>query len=138
MQKTKLGISVGLLAAAIYFLGLFSGYTVTILLVGYVLLREENDWLKKSAVKAVVLMAIFSLVSVVVNFIPNTLSCINYFVSMFGGSCYIPVVSNFVSLVISTLNILERIVFILLGLMALKEKGIEIPVLDPLIQKYMG
>ncbi len=53
VQKTKLGISVGLLGAAIYFMGLFSGYMVAVLLAGYVLLFEENEWLKKSAVKAI-------------------------------------------------------------------------------------
>mgnify|MGYP006974627764 CR=1 FL=1 len=42
MEKTKLGISVSLMAAAVYLLGLLSGYTVTILLVGYILLKEED------------------------------------------------------------------------------------------------
>ena len=138
MQKTKLGISVGLLAAAIYFMGLFSGYTVVVLLAGYVLLREENDWLKKSAVKAVALMVIFSLVSAIVNLIPNAISCIDYFVSMFGGSFYISFVSNLVSLINSSLNILEKIAFILLGLKALKEQDFAIPALDKLVEKYMG
>lgn len=36
MQKTRLGISVGLLGAAIYFMGLFSGYLLAVLLAGYV------------------------------------------------------------------------------------------------------
>ena len=51
MQKTRLGISVGLLGAAIYFMGLFSGYLLAVLLAGYVLLFEENSWLRKNAVK---------------------------------------------------------------------------------------
>lgn len=42
MQKTRLGISVGMLGAAIYLTGLFSGYLVAVLLTGYVLLFEEN------------------------------------------------------------------------------------------------
>lgn len=45
MQKTRLGISVGMLGAAIYLTGLFSGYLVVVLMVGYVLLFEENSWL---------------------------------------------------------------------------------------------
>ena len=44
MQKTKLGISVGLLGAAIYFMGLFGGYLVAVLLAGYILMFEENEW----------------------------------------------------------------------------------------------
>ena len=42
MEKTKLGISVALAAAALYFLGLFGGYIITGIAVGYVLLREES------------------------------------------------------------------------------------------------
>ena len=60
MQGTKLGISVGMLGAAIYFTGLFSGYIVPVLLVGYVLMFEENGWLRRSAVKAISLMVFFS------------------------------------------------------------------------------
>ena len=54
MQKTRLGISVGMLGAAVYLTGLFSGYLVAILMAGYVLLCEENGWLKRSDIKAVV------------------------------------------------------------------------------------
>lgn len=54
-MKTKLGISVGLLGTMVYFAALFGGYTPVILLAGYVLLFEENEWLKKAAIKAVAL-----------------------------------------------------------------------------------
>ena len=81
---TRLGISVELLGAAIYFMGLFSGYMVAVLLTGYVLLFEENEWLKKGAVKAVALMTFFSLLTAVINLIPNMISFINSIVSAFG------------------------------------------------------
>ena len=60
MQKTRLGISVGMLGATIYLSGLFGGYVAILLLAGYSLLFEENIWLKKSAVKAVALLLFFS------------------------------------------------------------------------------
>lgn len=138
MNKTKMGISVGLLAAVIYFVGLFSGYMVTALIVGYVLLCEENAWLKKNAVKAVVLMILFSLVSVVVGLIPNIMSFINYVFSAFGGSFYISFISNIISAFSTALGILEKIVFIGLGAMALGEKTITIPGLDAKIDKHMA
>ena len=47
MQKTKLGITIAMFAAAIYVVALVGGYVPAILLGGYVLLREENEWLKK-------------------------------------------------------------------------------------------
>ena len=53
MQKTKLGITIAMFAAAIYVVALGGGYVPAILLGGYVLLREENEWLKWNAVRAV-------------------------------------------------------------------------------------
>ena len=83
MQKTKLGISVGLLGAVLYFTGLFSGYIVAVLIAGYILLCEENEWLRKSAVKALGVMIAFSLMTTVINLIPNALSFIDEIVSIF-------------------------------------------------------
>ena len=50
MQKSKLGISVGLLGALIYFAGLINPLAM-IVLVGYVLLKEENPWLRKAQLR---------------------------------------------------------------------------------------
>lgn len=138
MQKTKIGISVGLFGAAIYFMGLFGGYLVTVLLAGYVLLFEENEWLRKSAVKAVSVMVVFSLMTAVVNLIPNTISFIDYIVSMFGGEFYIGFISNLVNAVVSALSIIEKLLLIGLGVKALNQGTINVPVVDNLINKYMG
>ena len=138
MKKTKLGISVGLLGAAIYFMGLFSGYLVVVLLAGYVLLCEDNEWLKKSAVKAVSVMALFSFLITVVNLIPNAISVIDYIVSMFGGNFYVAFLSNLVSAVVAVLNIIEKLVLLGLGVKALNQGTIAVPVVDNLINKYMG
>ena len=53
MQKAKLGISVGLLGAAIYLTALSGSLLGLLVLAGYVLLVEDNQWLRLSAVKAV-------------------------------------------------------------------------------------
>ena len=137
MQKAKLGISVGLLGAAIYFTSLFSGYLVPVILTGYVLLFEENDWLRKNAVKAVSLTVFFSFVIVVINLIPNVISFINYIVSMFGGNFHIAFISNLVNAATSAIDIIEKVLFIGLGLTALNQGSISVPVVDKLINKYM-
>ncbi len=137
MQKTKLGISVGLLGAAIYFTSLFSGYLVPVILTGYVLLFEENDWLRKNAVKAVSLMVFFSFIVVVINLIPNAISFIDYIASIFGGNVYIAFISNLVNAITSAIDIIEKVLFIGLGLKALNQGNISFPVVDKLINKYM-
>ncbi len=137
MQKTKLGISVSLLGAAIYFTSLFSGYLVPVILTGYVLLFEENNWLRKNAVKAVSLMVFFSFIVVVINLIPNAISFIDYVASIFGGNVYIAFISSLVNAITSAIDIIEKVLFIGLGLKALNQGNISLPVVDKLINKYM-
>ena len=48
MQKTKIGISVGVMGAVMYFASLFGGYIPMLLLAGYIFLKEENIWLQKA------------------------------------------------------------------------------------------
>lgn len=138
MQKTRLGISVGMLGAAVYLTGLFSGYLVATLIAGYVLLFEENGWLRRSAVKAVSLRVFFSFIVVLINLIPNVMSCISYIASMFGGSFYIGFISNLVNAVTSAIDIIEKLLFIGLGIKALNQGTIAVPVVDKLVSKYMG
>lgn len=138
MQKTRLGISVGMLGAAIYLTGLFSGYLVAVLLTGYVLLFEENGWLKRSAVKAVSLMVFFSFVTALIALIPSAINCINYIVSIFGGNFHISFISKLVTAVTSVIDFVEKLLFIGLGVKALNQGTIAVPVVDKLVSKYMG
>lgn len=138
MQKTKLGISVGMLGAVLYFMGLFSGYLITFLLAGYVLLCENNEWLKKAAVKVVAIMIIFSFWTTIVGLVPGAISVIDDIVSIFGGNFYIAFVSNLVNAIVSVLNILEKLLLLGLGVKALNQGTIPVPVIDNLINKYMG
>ena len=137
MQKTRLGISVGLLGAAIFFSGLFSGYLVAVILAGYVLLFEDNVWLRKSAVKAVATMMFFSLLVFVVNLIPNAIGFINDIVGVFNGNFSIVPLTKIVAAITSALDIFEKVLFIGLGLKALNQGSISIPIIDRLVNKYM-
>ncbi len=138
MQKTKLGISVGLLGAAIYFMGLFSGYLPVIILAGYVLLCEENGWLRKNAVKAVCIMALFSLLSVVLNLVPNTITFIDDFLEIFHGYFRAGTLTKLFFVIVSALDIVEKLLMIVLGVKALTQGTITIPFVDNFIDKYMG
>lgn len=138
MQKTKLGISVGMLGAVVCFMGLFSGYLLTILLVGYVLMCEENEWLKRTSVKAAAVMIVFSVLTTVVGFVPSAISVIDNLVSIFGGNFYIVFISKLVSAVITVLDIMEKLLLLGLGIKALNQGTIPVPAVDNLINKYMG
>lgn len=137
MQKTRFSISVGMLAAAIYFTGLFSGYLVAVLMVGYVLLFEENEWLKRSAVKMLVLMIFFSFFTTILNLIPNAIEIINSIFSAFGGYFTSNLLNGIVTAIVGILNFIEKILFLMLGVKALNQGTIAVPFVDRMIEKYM-
>lgn len=138
MQKTKLRISVGLLGAVVYFGSLFGGYVASLLLTGYILLIEENEWLRKSAVKAVILLICFSVISTLIYLLPDAINFISEIVSMFGGAFYVSFISGLAGAAYSAMNIIERLLFIGLGIKALNQGTIAVPIVDKLIEKYMG
>lgn len=135
MQKTKLGISVALIGAALYFLGLFSGYLAIVLLAGYVLLMEENVWLRKTAVKSVALLVLFSLISSVLGLIPSLVNFIDDIFNIFGGNFAIRFLTNIINMLRSGINIIQIVVFLILGLKALNQGTVRVPVIDKMVDK---
>ena len=102
------------------------------------LLCEENGWLKRSVIKAVSLMVFFSFITVLINLIPDAMNCISYIASMFGGNFHVGFITNLVSAVTSAIDIIEKVFFLALGVKALNQGTIAVPVVDKLISKYMG
>lgn len=137
MEKTKLGISVGLLGAIACFTACFSGYLALFLIVGYVLIREDSEWLKKICVKAVLLLVTFSVVIGIIDLIPDFLNWISSFLSLVHINFYFSVVNTIVNVIISALSIIRTIFFLLMGLKALKQGDFAISFLDSMIEKYM-
>lgn len=137
MQKTKLGISVGLLGAVLYFMGIFSGYLLVAILAAYVLLYEENGWLKQSAVRAVAILVIFSFGITVVKLIPDAMDFVDDIVTIFGGHFRIVMISNVASVIVSALNLIEKLLLLCLGVKALRQESISVPIIDTLLDKYM-
>lgn len=137
MQKTKLGVSVGILGACIYFLALFGSYTPTILLAGYVLLREENEWLKKCAVKAVAVMITISVAINVFELIPDVIFWINSIFATIGLGFGYSFITSVIGVFTGGLSIVKTCVLLLLGLTALNQGTIKVPVVDKMIEKYM-
>jgi len=136
-MKTKLGISVVMLAAGTYLLGLFSGYLSLVLIAGYVLICESDEWLKKSVVKALVITVAFSVLSAVIGFIPNAISIVDDLVSIFGGSFNILFLSRIINFINTILAVFEKLLMLALALLALDNKTIKLPVVDKFIEKHM-
>lgn len=138
MQKTKLGISVGGLGALLYFSGLFGGYLLTTLLAGYVLLIEENLWLKKAAIKAVALMIGFSALCSLVGLLPRAIDIFSLVVNLFGGHFSVVIIDKIQSLLLAVISFAETILFIVLGLKSFSQGTIRIPLIDDFANKYIN
>lgn len=137
MQKTKLGISVGLMGALAYFGSLFGGYIVALLIFGYILLVEENPWLRKTAVKTLVLLVTFSIISYTIGLIPDFITFINTIFNVFKEHFSIPVVTSIISVITTALSIIKTILFLMLGVKALGQATLNIPVVDDIANKSM-
>ncbi len=137
MQKTRLGITVGAFGAITFFAGIFSGYMTAIILAGYVLLFETNAWLRRSVVKAIVTMAFFSVLLLILNLIPDAISFIGDVVTIFNGKFALTKVNQIIAMLTSGISIAEKILFLGLGIKALGQGTIVIPYIDSLVSKYM-
>lgn len=136
MQKTKLGISVGMLGAALYFLGLIS--VLGLLIVGgYVLLFESNDWLKKSVIKAVAVIIGFSLLSLIISFGNDIFSVINGILSWFSSTTHVSWPLNIDAIANGVINGLEKLVLVILGFKAFTQGDLKVAPIDRVIDKNM-
>ena len=138
MQRSRLGITVGMLAATIYFSGLFSGYLLTVILAGYVLLFEGDQWLRHNAIKAVAVMLSFSLLGAFVDFVPEGLSLLNRICNLLNENFDYSKVSQYIYLINAVIAVIEKILLIILGIKAMGGRTINVPFVDDIIKKYMA
>ena len=138
MTKTKLGISVGLFGAAMYFMGLITILPLVIM-AGYVLLFEDNAWLKRTAVKALAIVMFFSVLSTLLGLLSSSHVLINDFVMLFGDRpLNMSVFIRIISICRTVLSVLQSIVLLLAGFKALTMGNISVPVVDKLINSHLS
>lgn len=137
-MKTKLGISVGALGALAYFASLFSGYYALLIVAGYILIAEGDEWLRRMAVKAVAFTVAMSLLNFAVSLVPYAFDIINDVLAFADEYFYPEFISDIVSLLHTLINIAESVVLAILGIKAFSKSTIYIPVVDSLVNKIMG
>ena len=139
MEKTKLGISVGLLGALVFVSG-YTSLTVLALVGGYVLLKEENSTLKKYVVYAAALLIAFLAASMCISAIETVFDFLNFnswMTSVDGLSTVYRIIMALFETLTDILYIAKILVFGFLALMALVGKEIKIAFLDKLVEKHM-
>lgn len=135
MEKTKLGLSVGLVGAALYFLGCIN-VIPAFLLAGYILIYEENAWLKKSAVKMIIIVVSFGLLLAGVGIIQNGFAIIRTGVNLI-LPINVKVPLNLDQMLIYVLYVLQDVVLIIAGFKALNMGTIKSNFIDKIIDKHM-
>lgn len=138
MEKTKLGISVELMAVIAVLACYFGGYTGMFLVVGYILIAETDEWLKKVAVKAAVITIVCSFIYAVVELIPDVVSCIDTIIGIVSLDFSIAYLSWLVNSINSLVALAKTFVILVMAYMALKHSSLDIPVIDNFVAKHMG
>ena len=138
MEKTKLGISIEMLGAILYVSVALFGYFGLLVVGGYIVFIEKQEFLKKCVVKAVVLMLGFTLLSTVIGIIPKIL----YFgmetdTFLDGVYLYLSGTYQVVAMILVILNFIRMALFVWLGVKAWKKQNGAIPIVDKFIEKYM-
>lgn len=142
-MKTKLGISAGFIGALAFILAFASmqSWTVVVallLVVGYVFLNEQNDWLKFTVVKALLLVVLFFGADGLIMILPKFLSAISSLLGMVGvGTVVITRISDFFYFILYLLEAAYMVLTLLLAFVAPKIKSINIKPIDKLVNKIM-
>lgn len=137
MLKTKLGISIALVGAAMYFLGAFS-FIPAMLLAGYVLIAEENEWIKRQAAKMIGVVLLFGLLSIAVGWIDDVVSMLNIIVRWFNSDVYLSVPASLTYLIQYIISIVKEVLLLVMGFKALGMKNLKFGLIDKLLDKFMS
>lgn len=132
MEKTKLGLPVALMAVLMCLGGWIGGYVVAFVMAGYILIAEEDKFLKSVAVKTVMLMLAFSIASVVIYFIPNVINIIESFISIFTIYFNIEIIDRVFDFFNSILSVVKTVVFVLFAFASYNKRTIKVPFVDNL------
>ena len=142
MEKSRLGISVGVVAAVVYLAGLLDGFVLLLVAAFYVLFCEQNEWLRKSAVKAVILYLAFAVIGLVLGVIGDVFGVVfdfirwvTSFVTGYSGSLFS---FSLTGLLCDLVYFVRGVLFLILALLAFKQKTISFGPLDRAIDKQLS
>lgn len=126
MEKTKLGLSVPVASALVYLLMLFGGYTAGLLAIGYILLREENEGLKKHALTTLLVAVCISVINLLIGVLPDVVDLFRTFAAIFDEYVEGGAVSSLSGLLYAVLSLAKTVVFLVLAWKAYKGRYVKL------------
>ena len=136
MEKTKLGITIKLFGGALYFIALI-GLTPLVIVAGYALIMEENEWLKRVAVKAVAVVLFFAILTNIVGLLTDSTSFLNNLVLLFNGTINLATINRIAAMLRTIISALQTISLLLLGFRAMNMRDAAVGSVDRTINKNM-
>ena len=127
-----------LLAAGVYVAGILN-FVALIIVAGYILIFEKSAWIKKAAVKAVVIVAMCSLIPVVMGFGDNIFAVLNSIISWFTRNSFTGIFwpIGLETIINNAVGAIEKLLLVILTLFALKDKSIRIGFIDKFVDKHL-
>ncbi len=134
-EKARLGISVTLVAAGMFFLGIVSNLAL-IAIAFYIFIREENVWLRKMALSALILILIYAAVNLLMS---TATGFFSFFINDVGIlTAPLRVIYRFISSISGILVLAEKVLLIVFGFLALSYKEIRIGFINNLYSRFMA
>ena len=140
-MKSKLGIDIGFFACICFLVAQFGGLTPLALLVGYVLIREENEFLRMSALKALMIVLCVSVLNWLIGVLPDIvfelldrLSRLFGADTPFGSLAAINKIEQFFSFLSWIVNTCKAALLLLLAFLACRSTTVRIPLVDSTIE----
>lgn len=105
-------VFLALLSVILFWCG---GITPALLVTGYIVVKEKDEWLWFMALRAAILWLLAEIIAWVINVIPTFISFINDICYVFDGSgIYVPFISKTGTVLLSGLEIFTDIVYLLM------------------------
>lgn len=136
MEKTKMGISIEIMAAAVCFLSAIN-LLAAIFLVGYILIVEMDLWLRRTSVKAIAIALAFSVASICVGSLQDIIIILNSIIAIFTASfkLAIPLISDHV--IINILSLIKTIRLLTMGYNSIKGRNSYSGKIDKIIDDHI-
>ena len=130
MQKSKLGMPAGIVAAIMYMTGLFGGYFPALLVAGFILLHEDENFIRRAAVKTLVVLFAGSVLNALIYLIPDIVGIFQSLLAIFTihfGTAFLDNISATFS---QSLTLIKTVVLLLLAVLAFFGKTIDLKPLN--------
>jgi uncharacterized membrane protein len=135
MTKGKYGITLAAVAALAFILALFNFTEVLVLVVGYAIIAEGNNWLTKQTLQALFLKIGYSIALVVVQWIPNGYNTIYGKINIFNITGFVNIFNGFLT---GALGLIMLIFCIIAFFKIIKGQDANLPIFGDLADRAMG